>query len=118
MIGGIAHPFYTHPQGYKFCVAVRANGWGDGAGTHVSVGANMMEGEHDDRLEFPFRGTFHIKILNWRQDSNHTQDTISITDDNDSNHRIGGRVARGTFNATNSQYNDTFLPHTSSLLRC
>ena len=51
-------PFFTHPQGYKFRVAVLANGWGDGAGTHVSVGVGMMEGEHDDRLEFPFRGKF------------------------------------------------------------
>ena len=109
----LSSPFYTHPQGYKFRVAVQANGRGDGAGTHVSVGANMMEGEHDDRVEFPFRGTFHIKILNWRQDSNHTQDTVSITDINDSNHSIGGRVARGTFSATYSQYNNTFLPHTS-----
>ena len=106
-------PFYTHPQGYKFHVAVDANGRGDGAGTHVSVGVRMMEGEHDDRLEFPFRGTFHIKILNWRQDSDHTQDTISITDINDSNHSKGGRVARGHKLAPYSQYNNTFLPHTS-----
>ena len=106
-------PFYTHPQGYKFCVTVEANGWGDGAGTHVSVGVNIMEGEHDDRLKFPFRGTFHIKILNWRQDSNHTEGTVSITDNNDSNHGTGGRVTRGHTYAPYSQTNNTFLPHTS-----
>ena len=100
-------PFYAHPQGYKFCVAVDANGRGDGAGTHVSVGVNLMKGEHDDRLEFPFRGTFHIKILNWRQDSDHTQDTVSITNDNDSNHKYGGR------DPPRILYNNTFLPHTS-----
>ena len=100
-------PFYTHPQGYKFRVAVWANGVGDGAGTHVSVGVDLMEGEHDDRLEFPFRGTFHIKILNWRQDSDHTQGTVSITNDNDSDHKYGGR------NATLIPTNNTFLPHTS-----
>ena len=100
-------PFYTHPQGYKFQVAVLANGWSDGAGTHVSVGVGIMEGEHDDRLEFPFRGTFHIKILNWRQDSNHAQGTVSITNDNDRDHKYGGR------NAPNIIYNTTFLPNTS-----
>ena len=100
-------PFYTHPQGYKFCVTVTANGWGDGAGTHVSVGAYMREGEHDDRLEFPFRGTFHIKILNWRQDNNHTKGTVSITNDNDSDHKYGGR------NAPMIATNNTFLPNTS-----
>ena len=105
-------PFYTHPQGYKFCVAVDANGWSDGAGTHVSVGVSMRKGEHDDRLEFPFRGTFHIKILNWRQDSNHAQGTVSITDNNDSDHGTGGRVTTGRY-APYIQSNDTFLPHTS-----
>ena len=100
-------PFYTHPQGYKFCVAVFANGWSDGTGTHVSVGVNMMGGEHDDRLEFPFRGTFHIKILNWRQDNNHAQGTVSITNDNDSDHKYGGR------DAPLIASNNTFLPNTS-----
>ena len=99
--------FYTHPQGYKFCVTVTANGWGDGAGTHVSVGAYMRKGEHDDRLEFPFRGTFHIKILNWRQDNNHTEGIVSISNDNDRDRKCGGR------NAPKIASNNTFLPHTS-----
>ena len=73
----------------------------------MSVGVGIMEGEHDDRLEFPFRGTFHIKILNWRQDNNHTEGTVSITNDNDSDHKYGGR------DATKIATNNTFLPHTS-----
>ena len=30
-------PFYTHPQGYKMCLSVYANGDGDGKGTRLSV---------------------------------------------------------------------------------
>ena len=43
-------PFYTGPGGYKMCIRVVANGWGYGAGTHVSVYVHLMRGEHDSRL--------------------------------------------------------------------
>ena len=35
-------PFYTHPQGYKMCLKVYANGSGKGKGTHVSVYGYLM----------------------------------------------------------------------------
>jgi len=35
-------PFYTHPQGYKMCLKVNANGRGGGEGTHVSVYAYLI----------------------------------------------------------------------------
>ena len=60
-----------------------------------------------------FEENFHIKILNWRQDSNHTEGTVSITDNNDSNYSKGGRVTRGGHVALYHQHNYTFLPHTS-----
>ena len=88
-------PFYTHPQGYKFSVIVWANGGGSGEGTHVSVGVQMMKGEYDDSLTFPFRGVFTVEIINWLQDQHHIQGTIHITDDNDDDHRAGGRVTTG-----------------------
>ncbi len=43
-------PVYTHPQGYKICLRVDANG----SGTHVSVGVHFMRGEFDDSLKWPF----------------------------------------------------------------
>jgi len=49
-------PFYTHPQGYKMCLSVVANGSGDGKGTHVSVFAYLMRGDFDDHLKWPFQG--------------------------------------------------------------
>ena len=103
--------FYTHPQGYKFSVIVCANGYGRGEGTHVSVGVTMMKGEYDDLLAFPFRGVFTVEIINWLQDKHHIQHTIHITDDNDSDHRVGGRVA--TTYAPLSSYLVNMLPHSS-----
>lgn len=113
-------PFYSHQeeynysyqQGYKFCLVVRTNGYGAGEGTHVSVGICMLKGEHDALLKFPFRGTFYIEIVNWRQNYNHVQGTVSITDENDRDCKAGGQVVTGT-HALTAKYNYTFLPHLS-----
>ena len=104
-------PFYTHPQGYKFSVTVRANGWGRGEGTHVSVGVCMMKGEYDDSLTFPFRGAFTVEIINWQEDRHHIRDVLSITDDIDNDHRVGGQVTVGD-RAPLAMYTDNVLPHT------
>ena len=45
------------------CLRVDANGNKDGAGTHVSVSVNLMRGEHDDKLTWPFRGDITIKLV-------------------------------------------------------
>jgi hypothetical protein len=39
-------PFY-YREGYKMCLAVHANGVGEGAGTHVCVTLMLLKGEHD-----------------------------------------------------------------------
>ena len=52
-------PVYTHHEGYKICLAVRANGHGG----HVTVCVRFMKGEYDDYLEWPFRGKIHYKLL-------------------------------------------------------
>ena len=104
-------PFYTHPQGYKFSVIVRANGGGSGEGTHVSVGVQMMKGEYDDSLTFPFRGAFTVEIINWQEDRHHIRVVIPITDDNDDDRRVGGRVTVGDY-APLIQYSMKMLPHT------
>ena len=103
--------FYTHPQGYKFIVTVHANGYGRGEGTHVSVSVRMMKGEYDDSLTFPFRGVFTVEIINWLQDQHHIQGTIHITDDNDDDHRVGGRVT--TDYAPTGWSIHKMLPHSS-----
>ena len=74
-------PFCTHPQGYKLCLRVDANGTGGGFGTHVSVYATLMRGEHDQHLQWPFTGEFTIELLNWREDKGHHTATLPIISD-------------------------------------
>ena len=56
-------PVYTHHQGYKICLEVHGNGYGDGKGTHVSVYIALMKGEFDDCLKWPFRGVIAFQLL-------------------------------------------------------
>ena len=72
-------PFYTHPQGYKMCLKVDANGSGNGKGTHVSVYAYLMRGEFDNHLKWPFQGHITVAMPNQLEVSNHTTKTIPFT---------------------------------------
>ena len=71
-------PIYTHPQGYKMCLEVDANGDGSGEGTHVSVFICIMKGKHDDQLQWPFEGDIIIEPLNWREDKGHHENLVSL----------------------------------------
>ena len=61
-------PFYTHPGGYKMCLSVFANGIGKGAGTFISVFANIMRGEYDDQLSWPFQGIVRVTLITPSED--------------------------------------------------
>ena len=56
-------PFYTAPEGYKLNLSVYANGYGDGKKTHVSVFLQLMPGEFDGVLRWPFTGSFTVTLL-------------------------------------------------------
>ena len=79
-------PFYTH-GGYKMCLSVDAAGFGDGKGTYLSAFLHLMKGPHDDKLTWPLRGEFKIKLLNQISDSEH-HSKILIYDD-----RVSDRTA-------------------------
>ena len=64
-------PFTTSPQGYTLCLGVYTNGCGDGKGSHLSIFAYVMKGQHDDRLQWPFTGTIIFELLNWLEDKKH-----------------------------------------------
>ena len=85
-----SRPFYTHPQGYKMCLNVDANGYGEGKGTHVSVFVYLMRGEFDNHLKWPFRGHVTVAMLNQREDNDHSTETITSTDK--TNNEAIGRV--------------------------
>ncbi len=81
-------PFYTSYSGYKMCLSVYVNGWGDGAGTHVSVHACLMKGDHDDTLTWPFPGSVTIELLNQLEDRNHHKSTVTFPADDDVSERV------------------------------
>ena len=76
-------PFYTHQGGYKLCLKVHANGITTSKSTHISVHVQLMAGDNDDRLHWPFTGDIVIELLNWREDKGHHQKTISLMNSND-----------------------------------
>ena len=76
---------------------VYANGYGDGAGTHVSVYVYLMSGEYDDMLTWPFRGDITIQLVNQNSDEDHVEKIVDFTDENvaAAADRISGRVTSG-----------------------
>ena len=73
--------FYTHAQGYKFCLAVCANGNGGGKGTHMSVYLCLMKGENDDTLTWPIRYKRTITLLNQLKDDGHRSKSLTLPSD-------------------------------------
>ena len=61
--------FCTYQHGYKMCLKVFANGISSDRDTHVSVYVNIMAGDHDDQLQWPFVGDIEFMLLNWLEDS-------------------------------------------------
>ena len=99
-------PFTTSPQGYKLCLKVFANGNGSGKGSHLSIFAFIMKGQHDDRLQWPFSGTIISELLNWLEDKKHYKKTQTI----DTNDKFV-RVTEGEYG--NSRGYHQFISHSS-----
>ena len=59
--------FNTHVGGYKMCLRVSAKGQQSGKDTHVSVFVNMMKGEFDSHLQWPFKGNVTVEIANQKE---------------------------------------------------
>ena len=59
--------FSTHVGGYKMCIRIDANGWGNGKGTHVSLFVYMMRGEFDSHLKWPFKGEITVELVNQKE---------------------------------------------------
>ena len=53
-------------------------GVGDTKGTHVSVFAIFIEGEHNAKLKWPFVGKAIFTLLNQEKDSDHYERTLNI----------------------------------------
>ena len=105
-------PFYSHPHGYKLCIQVYANGNGVGKDTHISIHANLMRGDYDNNLQWPFEADIVVELLNWRGDNHHYRgDTLSLKD---SDGRITSRVTEREY-APNALGKYSFISHSSLL---
>ena len=95
-----SEPFYTHPGGYKFLLAVRANGKDIVKGRSVSVYTHLMKGEDDDKLSWPFRGIITVQLVNLRDpNKNHVQNKIDYSEKGDPTGKHGAVV--GYWSAAN-----------------
>ena len=107
-------PFYSHIGGYKMCLEVVANGWGDGSGTHVSAANYLMRGEYDDDLLWPFRGEITYQLINRRADEGHVEHTIDF--DDSASDSAACRVMEGERAPAGGWGVARFIPH--SALQC
>ncbi len=56
-------PFYTSRHGYKVCLRLYMDGDGSGKGTHLSFFLTVMKGEYDALLQWPFKQTATLMLL-------------------------------------------------------
>ena len=68
--------FYTRTRGYRMCLNVCANE----SSPHIAVYVQLMRGEFDSSLKWPFRGDVIIQLINQRQNKGHYENTIPFTD--------------------------------------
>ena len=104
----LSESFYTHPQGYKMNLSVYANGNGDGYNTDVSVFVQIMWGEFDSVLQWPYRGQVTVELLDqsgnrWPQNRSYTTSFARTTLD------VAGRVRDGQEMNTGLGW-PTFIP--------
>ena len=99
-------PFYTYQRGYKMCLYVYANGNCNSKGTYVSVYVQLMAGDNDDQLQWPFVGVIDIMLLNWREGDRHYKKTLLI---NATDRFV--RVFEGNFGKSVGY--SQFIPHSS-----
>ena len=67
ILGGMVLP---HVGGYKFRIAVLANGHGSGRGKAMAVQVYSFPGEFDGDLKWPVKANFTIELVNQRGNDN------------------------------------------------
>ena len=87
-------PFYTDKNGYKFRLQVYPNGRGPGLGSHLATFVCLAAGEHDEKLNWPFRGSVTFQLRD-RTGKHHVEDTAPFSGDN---LKVCGRVTDGEIN--------------------
>ena len=76
-----SEPFYTHPYGYKMCLSVEQSLYS--TRDYLSVWFQLMRGEFDNNLSWPFQGQITFQLTNQLEDKGHYQRGVSLTNCND-----------------------------------
>jgi TNF receptor-associated factor 4 len=71
-------PCYTHAGGYKLCLKVHGNGFGDEKGKSLSVFLCLMKGENDDLLKWPMTEKVTFALVNQIEDSGHVTHSVAF----------------------------------------
>ena len=97
------------------CVSIDANGVDEGYGTHVSLYVNMMKGDYDANLKWPFRGSITVSLLNQRhqerQESGQIEEKVVFLPE--APLAVSGRVLNGLEVAEEGLGIPKFFAHTS-----
>ena len=70
--------FYVAPGQYKICLQVYPHGFDKDEGTCLTPAICLMPGQHDDTLEWPFKGEVTVELLNQLEDKHHKKCVISF----------------------------------------
>ncbi len=71
-------PFYSSSNGYKLNIMACMGGKGKGKDTHISLFAQILPGQNDDSLSWPFHGDVNISLINWKGNFGHLQNRFSF----------------------------------------
>ena len=74
----LSSAFLTHSKGYKLRLEVKPNKKNNDH--YVAVYARILKGDNDDNLVWPFQADILVQLLNWRQNANHYNHTISFNE--------------------------------------
>lgn len=105
-----SQPFTTGNTGYKMFMKVYANGYryGDGHGKFISVALYLMNGENDEQLCWPVKGTVEVQLLNQLADYGHSRIVEFMFSGCDP--MMCGRVVNGS-HAERACWAQKFMPH-------
>ncbi len=90
------------------CLSIEANGNDVFSGTHVSVYAHLLKGDHDNTLTWPFTGSVTFELLNQLEDKNHHKRTVIFPADREASKRVVGSKK-----ALSGWGIPMFIPHTA-----
>ena len=55
--------FYSHKNGYKMMLQLYPYGFGFAKGSHISISNHILSGPFDERLEWPFRHSIKLELI-------------------------------------------------------